>query len=83
MTMEQENSEQPRVAGLHLSPLLRKIQHLAAGESILACLRQLAVARGCRHYGRAFAEPAYVPIGLQHLTNEELAVGLCLAHFGH
>lgn len=76
------SGHQPKVSGLHLSPLHRKLKRLAAGEPILSCMRQLAVDRGCKHYENTFEPPYYLPQTFKDLSNEELIVGLCLAHFG-
>ena len=68
----------PRIAGQHLSSLRRKILKLSGNQPASACLRQLAVNRGCRHYEGTFEPPSFLPTGLATLTNEELAVALCL-----
>lgn len=69
--------------GVHFSPLLRRIQRAAGEEPTLPCLRQLAVERGCSHYENTFEKPNYLPEEIRKLTNEEIGVALCLAHFGH
>jgi hypothetical protein len=62
----------------HVSPLLRKICQLSGctedrvGEWLLKC----AVRRGASHYERDF--PADLPPDNSDLSNEELAVALCL-----
>jgi hypothetical protein len=68
----------PRIAGQHLSSLRRKILKLSGDQPASACLRQLAVNRGCRHYEGTFEPPSFLPTGLATLTDEELAVALCL-----
>jgi hypothetical protein len=73
--------EQRHKLGQHQSPLLRKLQLLSDGVPVLDCLRQLAVDRGCRHYEGAFEPPEILPEGYTALSNEELAVGLCLGYF--
>jgi hypothetical protein len=58
--------------------LRRKILKLSGDQPASACLRQLAVNRGCRHYEGTFEPPSFLPTGLATLTYEELAVALCL-----
>lgn len=80
-TIQQLNS--PRLARrlgdtVHVSPLLRRVCHLSGcpeervGEWLLKC----AVCRGARHYERDF--PGDLPSDHPDLSNEELAVALCL-----
>jgi hypothetical protein len=62
---------------LHLSPLRRKLlQASGAGEHLPQWLLKVAVERGASHYRRDF-DPAFPPDN-PTLTNEEVAVGLCL-----
>ena len=63
---------------VHVSPLLRKICEISGcsedrvGEWLLKC----AIQRGASHYERAFPED--LPPDHTELSNEELAVALCL-----
>src|SRR5208282_2074254 len=63
---------------VHVSPLLRKVCQMSgcsedqAGEWLLKC----AVRRGASHYAREFSEG--LPPDHPELSNEELAVALCL-----
>jgi hypothetical protein len=63
---------------VHLSPLLRKICQMSGcpedrvGEWLLKC----AVRRGASHYQRDF--PCDLPPDHSELSNEEIAVALCL-----
>ncbi len=64
----------------HVSALLRKVCHLSGlppgevGQWLLKC----AIERGARHYVCDF--PATLPRDRPELSDEEVAVGLCLGH---
>ena len=66
----------------HLSPLLRRIERAVGDEDPAACLKELAVKRGCRHYRGSFKE-VIVPTTADELANEEVAVGLCLGQLSY
>jgi hypothetical protein len=77
------SEDSAKVQALHLSPLLRKLQHWLGETHALASLKQLAVERGCNHYQGTFEPPpGELPPQLTQLSNEELGVALCLPHFG-
>jgi hypothetical protein len=67
----------------HVSPLLRKVCQLSGcgedrvGEWLLKC----AVQRGARHYERDF--PADLPSDNPELSEEEIAIALCLGQHSY
>lgn len=80
--MKLANLHIERAQTQHMSPLLRHLKKVVGNQEVLACLKQLAVERGCLHYEGTFEPPAFLPDGFHALTNEQLGVALCLAHFG-
>jgi len=63
---------------VHPSALIQKVKLLIGDEDVVPCLKQVAVERGCRHYLGAFTPPRHVPPKLAQLTDEELAIALCV-----
>lgn len=82
--IKQEGNTLARLLGStsHLSPLFRRIEKAIGDEDPATCLKGLAVKRGCRHYRGSFKE-GRVPTTATELTNEEIAVGLCLGQLSY